>query len=321
IEGRAIDSSTVTNRGQIGTSALADIFRALGARVQQIAPTDSIPEDAQVAVLVRPLRTVRPAYIARLWAHLYRGGSVLLAFDPENFFLGGQNVNSRLSRSGLPELLRESYGIQIGEGVIIEPQYTQASLSNLANTYSLVYPDLVPNPVTDPLRAVGAPIWIWGARPVSALGLGYDSRSYPLLYTDVGYVESDPAIFPSNNPNAPPAVPFAFDTPADMIGRINIAAISENWLSGGRGALLGDSEMILNSFGLLQVNNRPVQVGNYVFAQRLAAWLLRLPEEEWPPLPREFTWLGIDGEPEDWLAYDTILNVTAAQMIGRGELR
>lgn len=321
IEGRALNSAIISNRGRIGASALADIFRGLGARVQQLEPTSPIPPDAQVAVLVRPLRTLRPANVARLWAHLNRGGSVLLAFDPENFFLGSENVSTRLDRSGLPELLAESYGIQVGNGMMIAPAFTSTTISELSTTYSLLFADRIPNPVTEPLRATGVPVWIWGARPMLAFGLGMDSRSFPLLSSDDGYAESDPAIFSSSRETDPPPVSFAFDSPNDLVGRISFAAMSENRMTGGRVIILGDTEMLLNSYGLLQLNNRPALVGNYVFAQRAAAWLLRLPEDDWPSLPPDFTWLAIDGQADDWLTYDTILNVTAANFVGRGELR
>jgi hypothetical protein len=48
--------------------------------------------------------------------------------------------------------------------------------------------------------------------------------------------------------------------------------------------LLGDSEMLENGYGLSQNSetNAPQYPGNFLFAQRLAAWLLDLPAAEWP---------------------------------------
>src|SRR5688572_23946737 len=91
LEGRTLGSSTLANNGRSGTSQLAAMFRQHGARVQQANLNSPIPRNADVVVLVRPVRIFRPAYAARLWAHLNRGGSLLIAVDPENFRAESRN--------------------------------------------------------------------------------------------------------------------------------------------------------------------------------------------------------------------------------------
>jgi hypothetical protein len=68
-------------------------------------------------------------------------------------------------------------------------------------------------------------------------------------------------------------------------------------------ALLGDGEMLQNIFGLTRLSTtdaRPRYPGNHIFAQRLAAWLLDLPEDEWPSVPPGFTSISLDGKADDW---------------------
>jgi len=68
--------------------------------------------------------------------------------------------------------------------------------------------------------------------------------------------------------------------------------------------LLGDSELLKNGFGLMRVESTPLYAGNWILAQRMAAWLLDLPFDQWPSLPQGFTWMAVDGQNADWQQLD-----------------
>jgi hypothetical protein len=91
---------------------------------------------------------------------------------------------------------------------------------------------------------------------------------------------------------------------SDIIGRINVAGLAENRRFQSRVAVIGDSEMLQNGYGLASIpgQRQPQHLGNRIFAERLAAWLLGLPEESWPPLPQGYTWIALDGDAVDWMS-------------------
>ncbi len=98
-------------------------------------------------------------------------------------------------------------------------------------------------------------------------------------------------------------VPLEFTPEEDARGWLNLAALAENTATGSRIAVLGDSEILQNLYGLAYLpdgSQRPLHVGDWVLAERLAAWLLGLPEESWPELPIGITWLAMDGDLADW---------------------
>jgi hypothetical protein len=106
----------------------------------------------------------------------------------------------------------------------------------------------------------------------------------------------------------------------DTQGKLAVGAIGQNTRTGSRIAVFGDSEMFQNGFGLANVPNTadPVHPGNRILAERLCAWLLGLPEEDWPPLSPGFTWLVVDGSDQDWtsdvpVAGDALNDTASAQ--------
>jgi hypothetical protein len=298
IEGRTLDTAAMTNIGPAGVSQLADIFRTLGARVQFTDLIAPIPREARAVVLIRPLRTVKPLQAAYLWAYLKQGGNLLLAVDPESFFIGTANARPRITRSGLSSLLDQDYSLLIRDSFLAEPWFSTQSIAGLDTAYSLTFPDVAQNPITQPLVQYGLPVWVWGARDIVAEPLGLGSPAVPLLYTDLAYGETDQAVFKTKNSDA--SDPLQLDIGADYMGRFNVGVSSENAETGTRIAVLGDSELLENGYGLVFDDLTPRYPGNLIFAKRLAAWLLELPEEQWPSLPAGFTWLAIDGSSSDW---------------------
>jgi hypothetical protein len=298
IEGRTLDTAAMTNIGPAGVSRLVDVFRGLGARVEFSDLVAPIPREARAVVLVRPLRTVKLPQVAYLWAYLKQGGNLLLAVDPEGFYIGTTNVRPRITRSGLSSLFSLDYGLLIRDSFLAEPWFSMESIAGLDTAYSLTFADTIPDPITQPLAQYGLPVWVWGARDILAEPIGIGGRAVPLLYTDLSYGETDQAVFRTKDGSAlnPPQLNIG----TDFMGRLNVAVTAEGTDAGSRLAVLGDSELLENGYGLVFDELTPRYPGNLVFAKRLAAWLLELPIDQWPDLPADFTWLAVDGDGTDW---------------------
>ncbi|MEW6579961.1 MAG: SH3 domain-containing protein [Chloroflexota bacterium] len=298
VQGLLLDSAAMTDTGPTGVSELANVFRGLGARVEYVDLTTPIPQQAKVVVLIGPFRSPGFAQVLYLWLHLARGNSALFAFDPEGSYDGTQNVRTRLSASGLSLLLDWDYGMSVHDTFLAEPWFSIDTISDPYKTYMLAYPDVVGDPITEPLKQYGLPVWVWGARHFVIEPYGIGSTGVPLLYCDSAFGETAPAIFRTQGGN--PVDRLEPNIGTDALGRLNVAVQAKRTATGSRVVLLGDSELLKNGFGLMQVESSPRYVGNWILAQRMAAWLLDLPLDQWPSVPPGFTWVAIDGEGADW---------------------
>lgn len=300
VEGRRpLNTAAMTNVGPAGISQLADVFRGLGARVQFARLDAPLPEEARVVVIARPLRSMPLLQVVYLWQYLERGGNLLLALDPEEFFLDGSNVRPRFNRGGLAPLIEQDFGITVGNTFLAEPLASADSIEALEGTYGLTFAELEGEPITAPLARYGVPVWVWGARSVAVDPLGVGSQAVPLLATGTAYGETDSGVFRTSSAPAVAALEFnaGLDVPASLL---TVGARALSMPSGARIVVLGDSELLQNGYGLVRDGTGPRHPGNLLFVQRTAAWLLGLPEESWPGLPAGWTWLALDGDPADW---------------------
>lgn len=305
---RPLETTGISNVGPEGLSKLADIFRSMGAEVSYQNITSPLPDDADVIIIARPMRSIGTVEAAYLWSYLERGGNLLLAFDPEGTYLRspsvrGRNIRSRIGRSALPELFDADYGIRPYDTFVAEPYVSNASVTTINTMYAIAHADAVSNPVTAPLQEYAVPLWVWGARHMRVEPFVIGGQALPLIYSDRGFGETSPDIFPTGTTAADAAtVPVEMNLGEDFTGRLNMGAIATDLQNGARLAVLGDSEMIQNGFGLVSSGMTPRYPGNRIFAERLAAWLLEVPEEEWPGLPTGFSWITLDGDSADWPA-------------------
>ncbi|MBZ0298013.1 MAG: SH3 domain-containing protein [Anaerolineae bacterium] len=286
--------SSVFDGGPNGISALDEIFQSLGAETQVVNLVDPIPTEADVIVLIGPQQRLSLVSIARIWVHLAHGKNLLMALDPVNYAgMETENFNS-----GLLRLLTSAYGIRTLDTFLAEPWFTRDSVALLGGTSTFTYPDVIPHPVVEPLIDYDLPVLIWGARTMLVEPIGVDSLATPLLQNSTGYAETNSNVFNF----AEDAPPLELNLEDDLVGRLDVAGLGENTLVNSRLAVLGDAEMLQNGYGLINVlgSSLPRNLGNYIFAQRLAAWLLDLPESEWPSLPEGFTWINVDGQSDDW---------------------
>lgn len=289
-----IDSGSPFDSGPNGLSALNDIFQDMGARTQVVNLVESVPLEADVIVLAGPRKPLSIIALTRLWVDLARGQHLLLALDPSGYGA----TNTETFRSGLVAFLENAYGITVQDALMAENWFTKETILGLSGTFLRTYADVVPHPVVAPLLQFGVPVDVWAARPMRIEPIGIYSRAVPLLQTSTAYGETngDVLLFNGDEP------PLERNIEVDITGRVNIAGLAENTRTGSRVAVLGDSEMLRNGYGLATEpgTSAPRYLGNRVFAERLAAWFLELPEERWPGLPEGYTWIALDGDSDDW---------------------
>lgn len=304
---RPLDSASISNVGPEGLSKLADIFRSMDAEVVYRNINEPLPAEADVVVLARPMRAVGAVESAYLWNYVESGGNLLVAFDPEGTYIlsptveRGAGIRSRIGRGALATLFDADFGVRMYDTFVAEQAVSTASLLRVDTMFSIGHPDDVANPLTEPLREYGLPLWVWGARHMRVEPFVIGGQALPLIYTDTAFAESSPDIFPTGRTTADGATgAVEMNLGEDFTGRLNMGALAIDNRTGARVAILGDSEMLQNGFGLVSSGPTPRYPGNRIFAERLAAWLLELPEEEWPRLPGGFSWVVLDGEATDW---------------------
>lgn len=291
-----IGAASVFDPGPDGITTLDMIFRGLGARTQAINLVERIPAAADVVVLVGPQQRLNLISLARLWVHLAQGKNLLLALEPVGY--GG--IQSEDFNSPLLRLITNAYGLITQDTFLVEPWFSKDSAALLSGTYLLAGPDVVPHPVVEPLIRYELPVQVWSARSLLVEPVGMDSVATPLLQTTSAYGETTQNVF-SFEEGAPPLEP---NIESDPMGLLNVAGLGENTRAGSRIAILGDAQMVQNGYGLANIPGEtlPRQPGNFIFAERLAAWLLDMPEADWPQLPEGFSWLAVDGSGDDWPA-------------------
>ena len=300
--GREVDSASYADITATGLSKLADILVGMGADVQLLETGKPIPESAKLVVVARPLRTISIAQAARLWLHLRRGNHLLLAVDPDNYFLGYANANSRITRTPLQGLFTVDYGIIMRNSFLAEPWFTTETITDIHSAFTLAAPETIPNPITEPLMNRDIPIQVWGARHLDVEPFGLDSYAIPLLSNQTGYAETETNVFArrSGRRVREATETLEVNLGQDAVGRLLLGALGVNTETGSRIVVLGDSEILQNGFGLAGTPLNPVYPANRVFVERMAAWLLDLPPNAWPDLPRQYTWITVDGDSSDW---------------------
>lgn len=294
-EPKELQMSSVTDNGPDGLTRLATIFQNLGAQTKWIRLRDPLPQDARVIVLVRPRRELTTEDLARVWRQVGAGNSLLVALEPQGIF----GTRTETSSSGLNRLITLDTGVMLRDGILIEPWFTTKSLNSLNPSFSFAYADPVPNVVSDPLARYDLPVALWGARPIGVEPFGVDSLAWALVTANPQFVETDAGIFPGRRSSGGPP---QLNIGEDILGQVHVAAIGENTRVGSRIAVIGDGEFVQNGYGLALSadSGTPEYAANTILTERMAAWLLKLPEDQYPALPDGMTWIAVDGSVSDW---------------------
>ncbi|NLE53074.1 MAG: hypothetical protein GX613_16875, partial [Chloroflexi bacterium] len=275
--------------GPDGLRVLDEIFRTLGARTETVTLDGPLPAEARVVVLIRPLKALTIDQLVWLWNHLVHGNHLLVAMDPIGLPVAGPErttaANPDRANSGLASLLAQNYGIGLQDSVVIADWFASEELAAQTTTFLQAWPEaFTPHPVVAPLAAHDIPIMTWGARTLWSEPIGPGSAASPLLTQDYGYGETA-RVFGDNGE------PLTVNISADVQGRLVLGAAAENTAFGSRLVFLGDSEALLDGYGLMidPVTLLPAHIGNRILAERIAAWLLE--RDEWPVLAPSLTWL------------------------------
>jgi hypothetical protein len=291
-------TASAIDPGPDGISRLAEIFTRLGARTESVSLSEPLPEEAEVVVLSRPLQAIPADALARLWRHIEQGNGFLLTIDP----IGYPEERTESADGGLGRLLTTDYGVSFRDTFLAEPWFTNDTVAAIEGSIVRTYADsLEPHPVIEPLARFGVPIYLRGARTVRTEPFGIRSFAYPLLLSESAYGETTREVFVFRDAPAR----LELNIGADEMGTLVLAGLGENVETGSRIAVLGDTAVVQNGFGLEQITSEtgdevPRFPGDQILAERLAAWLLDLPEEEWLPLPSGFSWVAVDGDASDW---------------------
>lgn len=289
----ALQMSSLIDTGADGLSRLATLFNEMGADTQWLRLREPLPPETSVIVLVRPRRPLSPLHLAYIWQRVSQGTSLLLAVDPQGY------LGTRYDRTntGLDQILGSDLGVSLGDGILIEPWFTNESFKEPGATFSRGFIDPVPSPLTEPVVQYDLSVALWSARPLLVEPFGINNFGWSLVDANPTYVETATDIFPTNNADGEP---FQIDLDSDRQGIVPVVGVGENSVTNARVALFGDAEFVQNGYGLatLADTGTPQFPANYMIAQRTAAWLLHL--QDYPALPSGMTWIALDGEMRDW---------------------
>lgn len=291
-----------------GITIWASIFEELGAEVRFVRARDPIPADIDVLMLVRPRRRLSLELTINIWDYVLRGGSLVMALDPPS------QVATEGMDAPLPAISWQEYAVLLDNAMLVHNHTGKAVVGNYFETFFQVYADeFTPHPITATLDAYDVPVLTWGTRVVWPDPIGPNgSEAFPLLGVDIGYGERS-----ANALNSRRGEPVVMNMGVDYQGHLDMAGIGYDTEADNFIIAIGDSEMFQNEWGLGTDpdTGRPYFIGNYIFAQHLAAWLIGLPTTQWPDLPSGYTWISLDGFDSDWgddaaLTRDTVNEVT-----------
>lgn len=295
VQGQPINTALVGNAGAAGLTRLADVFRSYGATVRTVDPTEPVPTDIELLVIIQPRRPLSVPTTAYIWDFLQRGGHLLLGIDPN----GHNGINTERGNSGLNQLLAQEFGLSIADDFLIESWFSSQSLQDVVTSWSEAHPeDYVAHPIVQPLIDFSLPVRFWGARSVLVEGIPSSASTFPLIYAERPHGETGRINLRNDSQEQ-----FALNIGQDNQGRLPLAAGSEHHDTGSRVGVVGDSELFLNIFGLTRIVGRetlPRYAGNDLLVQRLVAWLMGIPEDDWPTLSDDFTAIAVDGDLSDW---------------------
>lgn len=203
--------------------AMGSIRRALAAKVYDLAEIrfltpDGAPSDASVLVLAGPKKDLLPREGELLEEYVRGGGAALIMIDP-----GGLPVLERTLRR---------LGIAAEDGIVVDPA---SRLAQSEPTTFEAFGGESSHPITASLES--GPVFS-GARPLSALSDGEETRAFVLLKS------SSRAWVQERSDEPAGLVP----TPGDRRGPVVLGVGSVLSGSGGRVVVYGDSDFTTDLF-------------------------------------------------------------------------
>ena len=250
-----------TNSGEIspfdtedsGASRLASILARNGAQIDLVNWQAPIPLDTDLIVIAGPVFNYPADRVARLWAYLESGGSLLLLVDPPTENRSLQANNPMFS------LLWTDFGIRATNNLALVPP--EGNLPVAPSPDESPQETATPIPTTAPperiiqlnsanadhpvIEGVNIDNLIFEAvRPLELQSFISTAIVWELLATDdQPYGESDVATYLETGV-------FQFNEDVDTgRGRVIVAAAAENQARGGRVIVIGNSRIVRNDLG------------------------------------------------------------------------
>lgn len=285
-----------------GYSRLSGMFNTIGALVREIRLDQAISEDIDLVVIGGPKQpTLTSGEVGRLWSYVEAGGDLLILNDPPP--TQGLPANHALN-----DLLWEDYGIRWRDDLIVEEWFTADAIQMSFQGGSPFQPDrmiglhaaAIPgHPITFVLGQYNLPVYYWGSRSLELQAPALRGEPVALLKTrGLAYGET-------RGSQADLEFNIGQDTPP---GEVVLGAAVEDFNTGARIVVLGDSEIFKNGYGLELTNNQfssPLFSGDDIFARAVIRWLMRLPMDE---LVLSFgnVWMPVDGNLSGWETLDPL---------------
>ena len=255
-----------------GASRLASLLARSGAEIDVVNWAAPIPADIDLVILAGAEANYRADWVARLWAYLDAGGSVLLMLEPPASERAVQENNPLFT------LLWSDFGIKTTNSIAINPNQETLPPQLIAQ----VDTTNVDHPVLNDVQVEN--LVFDGLRPLRMQSFITNATATELLATDEQpYAESDVVLFVESGE-------YAYEAESDGDSGRHIAAIaSENTETGARIVAIGDSTIITNEFGF---GTSPPTSEAFIYADTVrfilntVFWLIDVDTPEFsPPTP------------------------------------
>lgn len=288
------EENTIDDGGLSGFSRFSSIINNSGALVRQITLDEPISSEIELVIIAGPKTALTEAENSRLWLFVQNGGSLLVMVDaPPNRGL--------IQRSGLSDLLWQDYGIRWRDDMVVGDWFSGTAMEAISGSGFRYQPPrlsglgAIPvsdHPTVSEIYPYDLPVFFWQARSLEVNAPAFAGDPFPILRTDTG-------LFSESRPTTSTPI---FNVGEDLSGSFIIGAAVEDFRTGARIVVLGDSEIAKNAYGLEFSSTRsalPVFNGNSIFLQSMIRWLLKSPNEG-IQRPYETTWIATDGSPDEW---------------------
>jgi ABC-type uncharacterized transport system involved in gliding motility auxiliary subunit len=225
--------------GQDGLSQVVDLLgdQNYSVLTVNLAVTSTVPADAKALVVAGPQVPLSAEVVQVIKTYVEGGGKLIVLSDPPLQFQQPITVTDPLA-----DYLRTSWGIDLGNDVVLAPQ---SSLQGQA--YAAVAQDYASHAITQ--KYIGVASIFFFARSVSVTGAPADPTTTvtPLVMAG-GDAWGETTL---DKPDQPADL-----DDADVLPPINFAVVAENSTSGARVVVFGDSDFASNNLNSQTIGGR-----------------------------------------------------------------
>ena len=192
--------------------------------------TNNIPEDASVIVIAGPVKPVTQVEVDLLDEYLQNGGSLIVLQDPPVFTEFGSDPDP------LADYLAANFGIIYGNDVVVDVDAARAinqPFVAIANQYAN-------HIITERMR--GLATFFPTARSLTI------DNSIETGVSQIQLIQTSPNSWAETNAETLGTSDMEFEESEDTLGPITLAVVSENFSTGARLVVFGDSEYASNGY-------------------------------------------------------------------------